>query len=315
MAEIMKTASDLGLMDNFDPVVCSLEEISKMKMQQQETNGELLTTYIGSGMQWSAFILPPLQFNFGDTNSLHQAEYCSIRNDQRQGGLESVDSLSLSAGGNTGSTETPVLQVSGTRDPSLAVQSVVSKGMAQDSTSIEAAMQAMDADNQMLEMQVDADIELRKDSRTLNTTTTEKNLSGTGETDFVLMGNENTGESQETVPAQRQEFLMEQPYELPPELSAEALDSMAPVETLGGSKLTYNFKQWGEGHSVNVKLRNQDEETLLQFEPSDGLVEQRLGEQWEIADVPANWSLLEKDSDSHQQRQGQQPESDEEDSE
>lgn len=80
-------------------------------------------------------------------------------------------------------------------------------------------------------------------------------------------------------------------------------------EIEGPGKLTYRFKQWGEGHHVNISTQTQNHSAQVVFQPSDATVQQRLG----TGEMPQHWSLLRDGESQQQQKQHQeQPTQDEE---
>lgn len=73
------------------------------------------------------------------------------------------------------------------------------------------------------------------------------------------------------------------------------------------SGLTYRFSSWGAEHAVTVQ--GQTGGTLL-LQPSDPLVAQRLGEQWQSGN-PQQWQLARDGGEGREQHQPQQDEEDE----
>ncbi|MCP1290081.1 hypothetical protein NK214_07740, partial [Chromobacterium sp. S0633] len=69
--------------------------------------------------------------------------------------------------------------------------------------------------------------------------------------------------------------------------------------------LTYRFQRWGGEHAVNVQSQPGG---VLSLQPSDSLVQQRLGEQWQSGN-PQQWQMA-RDDGREQGRQ--QPQRDEE---
>ncbi|POB00614.1 hypothetical protein C2134_00660 [Chromobacterium sinusclupearum] len=87
------------------------------------------------------------------------------------------------------------------------------------------------------------------------------------------------------------------------EATASTVGTAAPATQNG---LTYQFRRWGNEHSVTVQ-GGLSGSLLLQ--PSDALVAQRLGEQWQSGN-PQQWQLA---RDGGEGRGQQQPRQDEED--
>ncbi|OHX19929.1 type III secretion system needle length determinant, SpaN/EivJ family [Chromobacterium sphagni] len=101
------------------------------------------------------------------------------------------------------------------------------------------------------------------------------------------------------------------PAALPPRTRMESQPAMPTLATAAESQpgLTYRFQRWGGEHSVNIQLLPSHGAAQLTLQPSDSLVQQRLGEQWQHGN-PQQWSLS-RDGGERQQRDRQQPESEE----
>ena len=100
----------------------------------------------------------------------------------------------------------------------------------------------------------------------------------------------------ETAPAARPR---QEPSQAQPAPSAPS----APEPAQPG--LTYRFQRWGGEHAVNVQSQPGG---VLSLQPSDSLVQQRLGEQWQSGN-PQQWQMA-RDDGREQGRQ--QPQRDEE---
>ncbi|OVE47220.1 type III secretion system needle length determinant, SpaN/EivJ family [Chromobacterium violaceum] len=89
-------------------------------------------------------------------------------------------------------------------------------------------------------------------------------------------------------------------------LAAGAATPAQAQET--GAVLTYRFQRWGGEHAVSVQALGHAGATQLSLTPSDGLVQQRLAEQWQSGN-PQQWTLRD---DGGQGSGGRQPQRDEE---
>ncbi|KMN36756.1 hypothetical protein VI26_05590 [Chromobacterium sp. LK1] len=68
--------------------------------------------------------------------------------------------------------------------------------------------------------------------------------------------------------------------------------------------LTYRFQRWGGEHAVNVQSQPGG---VLSLQPSDSLVQQRLGEQWQSGN-PQQWQMARDDGHEQGRRQPQRDE-------
>lgn len=83
--------------------------------------------------------------------------------------------------------------------------------------------------------------------------------------------------------------------------------TMPDSQNLDKGTLTYRFQRWGGEHSVNIQSQLGGSITL---QPSDGIVEQKLNEQW-LSGNPQRWQLA-QDGGKQQQNQHQHQQNEEE---
>lgn len=95
------------------------------------------------------------------------------------------------------------------------------------------------------------------------------------------------------------------PRQDPTPAQAQTTLSAASAPEPAQPGLTYRFQRWGGEHAVNVQSQPGG---VLSLQPSDSLVQQRLGEQWQSGN-PQQWQMA-RDDGREQGRQ--QPQRDEE---
>ncbi|WP_258089434.1 SpaN/EivJ family type III secretion system needle length determinant [Serratia liquefaciens] len=316
MAEIKKMTSIQVMLDEMSTAISSLDDLAKIKMREQKVGlspeegkmdfGWLLLNNFQPDLQLditSSFSLRADKDNFYDRDYLAVSTKSVSLNSRQLGADEIHQGPVLST------TLSEVGKEKSVADFVRPFAAVESKAMVtgQDNNGAELTRQLAVAEDETLAVQEDEDSELKKESPSAikrDSTLVDKSTDTSGGGDFALTEQESlSGETQEAQKPPQHDNVMEQQYELPSEIGAEELDSLEAAKPIGSGKLTYNFGLWGEGHHVDVKLHQQDQDSHLQFEPSDSLVEQRMAEQWEHGDTPSHWSLLEDSSERQQGRQ------------
>lgn len=299
MAEIIKVFIDDVLLDDLNPIVNSLETLSRLKWQEQDLEG--VCFYLES---LSQLYQPDQQFIVGERNHSLSNEIFSLKDGVSQQ-IEGKEKRAMAF-------RQPEGEHFPLRFHSPALPAAVSGAVVERLGNIAILLfQADGGNNESSDIFTDSYLGVSNEQSPgiKSSNVKDKNGEGVLDGEFMQLKNEVTGENHEPAEFQKQDFMMERYYELQTDIiSGEELTDVSS-QMSKGDKLTYNFKRWGEGHSVNVRRGQSDEESTLDFEPSEGLAEVRLTEVWEQMELPENW-YLQGDKERKQQQQGQ-PESEE----
>ncbi|QJU42321.1 SpaN/EivJ family type III secretion system needle length determinant [Serratia marcescens] len=307
MEEINKLHSILFFQDDIDTSICSLEEFYRLTLSRQKSDISEPEIYMGMDILWQTLTQPSLHLQISERQSItHDSLPPAIANLSMQ--LPEKDKVDV---------QFLLKEVigSGSFDEGLTLQSTVSisglseisRGPVQNNNVSGRTLKFADSENESLAAQEKFDLKSRKELSFPNAnrgTDVEGKIDEGGGTIGHTSIEFGSGDDNSNVPLpQKNKNMMEKIHDLLPDINDVEGESTMSSDALNGGRLIYKFKQWGEGHHVNVKLGSREDGPQLQFKPSEGLVEKRLIDLWEQKYVPANWNL--QDDKGRRQRQSE----------